>query len=86
MAQTAVYSREKGFMKDAPAFLLAILVSREGGMPYAKRIFDRVIDDAGMLRKFVKALRSGVTGRKSMGTAIKKLCSAWILVPVRTNC
>jgi 60 kDa SS-A/Ro ribonucleoprotein len=42
-----------------------------------KRIFDRVIDDGKMLRNFVQMMRSGVTGRKSLGTAPKRLVQRW---------
>jgi 60 kDa SS-A/Ro ribonucleoprotein len=33
-----------------------------------RTVFDRVIDDGKMLRNFVQVLRSGVVGRKSLGT------------------
>ena len=78
IAQTAVYSRESGFMKDMPALLCAVLASRgESGLRYLKMIFPRVIDNAKMLRNFVQIIRSGAVGRKSFGTAVKKLIVTW---------
>jgi 60 kDa SS-A/Ro ribonucleoprotein len=47
-------------------------------------IFDRVIDDAKMLRTFVQILRSGVTGRKSLGSLPKRLVRRWF-EPARTR-
>jgi 60 kDa SS-A/Ro ribonucleoprotein len=43
-----------------------------------RAVFDRVIDDGKMLRNFVQVLRSGVTGRKSLGTVPKKLAQRWL--------
>jgi len=75
IAQTAIYARENGFMKDAPALLCAVLAARD--VPALKLIFNRVIDNGKMLRNFVQIVRSGVVGRKSFGTAIKKLVQRW---------
>ncbi|HEX2747367.1 MAG TPA: RNA-binding protein, partial [Verrucomicrobiales bacterium] len=74
-AKTAIYCRERGHMKDMPALLCAALASLDGAM--LKRIFDRVIDDGKMLRNFVQMMRSGVTGRKSLGTVPKRLVQRW---------
>jgi 60 kDa SS-A/Ro ribonucleoprotein len=43
-----------------------------------RAVFDRVIDDGKMLRNFVQVLRSGVVGRKSLGTVPKKLAQRWL--------
>lgn len=75
IAQTAVYARESGYMKDAPALLCAALAVRD--VPRLKAIFNRVIDNGKMLRNFVQIVRSGAVGRKSFGTAIKKLVQRW---------
>jgi 60 kDa SS-A/Ro ribonucleoprotein len=75
IAQTAVYARENGFMKDTPALLCAVLAVRD--VPRLKVIFNRVIDNGKMLRNFVQIVRSGAVGRKSFGTAIKKLVQRW---------
>src|SRR6185437_6833602 len=66
IARTAIYARSKGYMKDLPALLCAILASKGPGL--LAEVFDRVIDDARMLRNFVQIIRSGVTARKSLGT------------------
>ena len=71
VAQTAVYTRENAHMKDMPAFLCAWLSSRDARLHEA--VFAKVIDNARMLRSYVQILRSGVVGRKSLGTAPKRL-------------
>jgi len=75
VAKTAIYSRERGYMKDVPALLVAALSVAEPKLCAA--IFSRVIDDAKMLRNFVQIMRSGVTGRKSLGTQPKRLVKDW---------
>jgi 60 kDa SS-A/Ro ribonucleoprotein len=62
-------------MKDVPAFLVAWLAKRDVGLML--RVFSRVIDDARMLRSFVAIVRSGVTGRKSFGSAPKRALREW---------
>lgn len=76
LAKVAVYARQKGFMKDMPAYLAAVLASKDSTL--LRKIFDRVIDDGKMVRNFVQIMRSGVTGRKSLGTVSKKLVNKWI--------
>lgn len=76
LAQVAIYAREKGAMKDMPALLCAVLATRDGEM--LQRIFPRVIDSPKMLRNFVQIIRSGVTGRKSLGSRPKRLVLRWI--------
>jgi len=77
LAKCAVYGHEVAKMKDTPALLLAILASR-GKVDLLKQIFSRVITNQRMLRNFVQILRSGKVGRKSFGTAIKKLIQNWL--------
>lgn len=76
IARTALYARRKGFMKDMPALLCAVLASRDLGR--LVEVFPQVIDNGRMLRTFVQILRSGVTGRKSLGTAPKRLIRRWL--------
>ena len=64
IAQTAIFARQRGFMKDMPALLCAILAVRD--VKLLEAIFPRVIDNGKMLRTFVQILRSGVVGRKSL--------------------
>lgn len=75
VAKTAVYCRERGFMKDAPVVLLAHLAVRDVAL--MKRVFARVVDSGKMLRSFVQVMRSGLVGRKSLGTAPKRAAQAW---------
>jgi len=75
LAKAAVYCRERGLMKDMPAFLTALLAARDVRLLAA--IFARVIDNGKMLRNFVQIIRSGVVGRKSFGSAPKRLARAW---------
>jgi 60 kDa SS-A/Ro ribonucleoprotein len=75
VAQTAMYGRERGFMKDMPALLCAVLSRREPRL--MKWIFPRVIDNGRMLRTFVQIMRSGATDRKSLGSAAKKEVQRW---------
>ncbi len=76
VAKTAVFARTKGHMKDTPALLCAVLTGL--GPEHLAKIFSRVIDDGKMLRNFVQMLRSGVTGRKSLGTMPKRLVRNWL--------
>ena len=75
VAKTAIYCRESGRMKDMPAFLVAHLAARD--VATMTRVFPRVIDDGRMLRNFVQIVRSGVTGRKSFGSAPKRALRSW---------
>jgi 60 kDa SS-A/Ro ribonucleoprotein len=52
IAKTAVYCREKGFMKDTPALLTAVLTQRGGD--YLPAVFARVIGNGKMLRNVCK--------------------------------
>ena len=71
IAKLAIYARQHGYMKDMPA-LLATIVASKDSKTFAK-IFSKVIDSPKMLRNFVQITRSGVTGRKSFGSAPKRL-------------
>lgn len=76
IARTALYARQKGFMKDLPALLCAVLSVRSPGL--LAEVFDRVIDSPKMLRNFVQIVRSGIVGRKSLGTLPKRLVLQWL--------
>jgi 60 kDa SS-A/Ro ribonucleoprotein len=58
-------------MKDMSALLCAWLSVRDARLHEA--VFARVINNARMLRTYIQILRSGVVGRKSLGTAPKRL-------------
>jgi 60 kDa SS-A/Ro ribonucleoprotein len=75
VAKTAVYARERGLMKDMPALLLAVLAAKDVRLLAA--VFARVVDNGKMLRNFVQIVRSGAAGRKSFGSAPKRLVREW---------
>jgi 60 kDa SS-A/Ro ribonucleoprotein len=83
IAKTAIYARKSGFMKDMPALLLACLTVPNGKgemrSDLVAPVFHEVIDNGKMLRNFVQIMRSGVVGRKSLGTAPKRLVQNWLL-------
>lgn len=76
IAKTALYCRERGYMKDMPALLTAMLTMK--GNEYLPGVFNRVVGNGKMLRNFVQIVRSGVVGRKSLGTRPKKLVQQWL--------
>jgi 60 kDa SS-A/Ro ribonucleoprotein len=63
VAKTAIYCRDKAYMKDMPAFLLVALITW-GETKLFRKVFDIVIDNGKMLRNFVQIGRSGVLGKK----------------------
>src|SRR5688500_16218301 len=67
IAKTAVFCRERGYMKDMPALLCAVLSVKNRELLHV--IFPRVIDNGKMLRNFVQIMRSGIVGRQSLGSA-----------------
>ena len=76
LAKLAVYAFETGHMKDMPALLLALLSTLPGdGFTKA---FPRIVRNGKMLRNFVQIMRSGVVGRKSLGTRPKRLVQNWL--------
>lgn len=76
VAKLAVYSRQKGLMKDMPAVLAACVAGQDSEL--LTKIFKRVVNSPKMLRNFVQVMRSGATGRKSLGTRPKKLIQAYL--------
>lgn len=76
LARAAIYARQRGYMKDAPALIAAVLTQKSPAL--AKTVFEQVIDNGRMLRNFVQILRSGKSGRKSLGTAPKRLVQQWL--------
>ena len=77
VAKTAIHARQAGHMKDMPALLLAVLAMRD--VKLLDAVFGRVVDSGKMLRNFVQIVRSGVVGRKSLGSRPKKLVQHWLL-------
>lgn len=76
VAKLAVYGRERAYMKDAPAVLLAVLSVTSPAL--FSHVFARVVDNAKMLRGFVQVMRSGAAGRKSLGSGPKARVAQWI--------
>lgn len=76
LARTAVHVREKGHMKDTPALLLAVLSARDPAL--FAQVFGRVVTSGKVLRGFVQILRSGQTGRKSLGSRPKAMVQTWL--------
>lgn len=76
LAKTAIYARSKGYMKDMPVVLLAVLARRDPAL--FRAVFPRVVDNGKMLRTFVQVIRSGATGRKSLGSAPKAMVQNWL--------
>jgi 60 kDa SS-A/Ro ribonucleoprotein len=79
VAKAAVYARLHASMKDMPVLLLALLSTTEAGQVYFKHAFPHVIDNGKQLRNLVQVLRSGVVGRKSLGSLPKKMVNACLL-------
>ena len=76
LAKTAVHAFEQGYMKDMPALLLAVLSQMQGDE--FTRAFGRIAKNGKMLRNFVQVMRSGATGRKSLGSRPKRMVQAWL--------
>ncbi len=76
IGKTAIYCREKGYMKDVPALLCAVLSVSDPEV--LKLVFPRVIDNGKQLRNFVQIMRSGAVGRKSLGSLPKRLVRNWL--------
>jgi len=76
IARTALWARERGHMKDMPAMLCAVLATKDTAL--LESVFPRVIDNGRMLRNFVQIVRSGVVGRKSLGTAPRRMIRRWL--------
>jgi 60 kDa SS-A/Ro ribonucleoprotein len=83
IAKAAIHAREAGHMKDMPALLLAVLAVRD--VQLLAKVFGRVIDSGKMLLNFVQIVRSGVTGRKSLGSRPKALIQQWLLQASETQ-
>jgi 60 kDa SS-A/Ro ribonucleoprotein len=79
VARCAVYGRTRGYLKDSPALLLACLTVRgPDGLAALRAAWPSVIDSGKMLRNFAQIVRSGAVGRKSFGTALRRLIREWL--------
>lgn len=75
VAKVAVYARRSGFMRDTPSVLCAYLFGKRA-LP--DDVFFAVIDNMRMLSNFVRCVRSGQFGRRSLGSAGKRLVQLWL--------
>lgn len=75
LAKILVYGRKKGHMKDLPALGLAILATKDSKL--FRKVAPHILDNSKMLRNFVKYMRDGSVGRKSLGHAAKKAVQRW---------
>lgn len=73
VAKTAVFARQRGFMKDMPALLLCQLMTSEEGLNLIPKVWPRIVDNGRMLRGFFKILWSDVTGRHNVGSRVRNL-------------
>lgn len=75
LAKLAVYSRERAYIKDMPAALLALLSKRDRALFH--RAFDRVVDNGRVLRTLFQMIRSGQFGRKSLSYSLQRAFQRW---------
>jgi 60 kDa SS-A/Ro ribonucleoprotein len=76
IGQVAIYARKRGFMKDMPAFLCAVLAKKD--VQILKKVFPYVIDNGLMAKRFAHIIRTGVVGRKSFGTSVRGMLRKWV--------
>lgn len=78
VAKVAIYSRDKTYMKDMPAFLTCVLACW-GEHELFHQVFDRVIDNGKMLRNFMQIGRSGQAGKviNMSSGAVRKAVNRW---------
>lgn len=77
IAQVAIAAREQGYMKDMPAFLVALLGELDTTL--FRRVFNRVIDNGKMLRNVIQMARSGQLGkpRNISAGAYRRAIQGW---------
>lgn len=76
LAKLAVYSRERAYMKDMPAALVATLAAKDTVLFH--RVFDRVIDNGRVLRTLFQMIRSGQFGKKSLSSSVQRAFQRWL--------
>ena len=76
LAKLAIYSRERAFMKDMPAALLAVLSKRDSQLMH--KVFDRVVDNGRVLRTLFQMIRSGQFGRTSLSSSLQRAFQRWL--------
>jgi 60 kDa SS-A/Ro ribonucleoprotein len=76
LAKLAVYSRERAFLKDMPAALMATLAARDTELFH--KAFDRVIDNGRALRTLFQVIRSGQFGKRSLSSSLQRAFQRWL--------
>lgn len=77
IAKLAIYSRSKAYLKDMPAYFVAVLNTLDTKL--FRKVFPLVIDNGKMLRNYVQIARSGEAGRKInlSSSAARKAINEW---------
>jgi len=78
IAKVAVYVRQRGLMKDLPAFLAAYLCDFSIYDGMFDKIAPRVLDNGRTVRNFVQFCRSGVFGRTAIPRAGRRYIQTWL--------
>lgn len=76
LAKLAIYSRERAYLKDMPAALVATLAARDTQLFH--QVFDRVIDNGRVLRTLFQMIRSGAFGKKSLSSSVQRAFQRWL--------
>jgi 60 kDa SS-A/Ro ribonucleoprotein len=76
LAKTALYSRERAYLKDMPAALLATLAARDTNLFH--KVFDRVVDNGRVLRTLFQMIRSGQFGKRSLTSSLQRAFQRWL--------
>ncbi len=77
VAKLAIFSRQHGYMKDVPAFLVAWLAFN-GRYKFLAPAFAGVVDNGKMLKNVVQVCRSGFLGRRTIPRPLRRLIKAWL--------
>lgn len=70
IAKLAVYSRQRGKMKDAPTVAILSIAKRDKAL--FERVFGHVADTPVQYRNAFQIVRSGILGFKSLGTVLTR--------------
>lgn len=76
VAKLAIYCRRRVAMKDTPAVLTAYIAAKHPHL--LPKVFHHTIDNLKMVRNFVQIIRSGKLGRKSLGSAPKRMVANFL--------
>ncbi len=77
IAKLAIYSRQKGYMKDMPSFLLSFLSIQKDKSFYIKA-FKQTVDNSKIIQNHIQMIRSGFFGVKSMPNEMRRMIKSWI--------